>query len=69
MFDAITVMRKDGGASAGDFGGAGGFGGGEVRHVVEGYLVLLPDVGDYYVGVVLVVLELVVGEKGVGFGV
>lgn len=69
MFDAATVARKDGGAGAGDFGGAGGFGGGEVRHVGEGNLGLLPDVGDYYVGVVLVVLELVVGGEGVGFGV
>ena len=69
MFDTVTVARKDGGTRAGDFGGANRFGGGEVRHVGEGYLVLLPDVGDYYVGLVLEVLELVVGGKGVGFGV
>ena len=69
MFDTATVACKDGSAGAGDFGGAGRFGGGEVRHVGKGYLVLLPNVGDYYVGAVLEVLELVVGKKGVGFGV
>lgn len=69
MFDAITVARKDGGAGAGDFGGADGFGSGEVRHVGKGYFVLLPDMGDDYIGVVLVLLELVVRGEGLGYGV